>query len=138
MKRKAIQRWILISLCTLFSMATAGAQATPDKAKSVSLTKLYEKYEQQGMDSSELPEFMKFVSFEAVVIERSQSVTGTDFLRVGSSADEDDEMARLRTQTRLESIKLMRFTRGQKIKATCKLGLTMNADWLDLSECVFK
>lgn len=115
---------LLLCLATLSSAALAA-----DKP-AISLSKLYQSYEEAGHSALSMPEYDQAVRFTAVVLEQSTSMADTS-LTSATDADGEVEYARLTG----EDGKLAALPPGTAFTATCTVGFTSGTEYLSLTDC---
>lgn len=115
---------LLLCLATLSSAALAA-----DKP-AISLSKLYQSYEEAGHSALSMPEYDQAVRFTAVVLEQSTSMADTA-LTSATDADGEVEYARLTS----EGGKLAALPPGTAFTATCTVGFTSGTEYLSLTDC---
>ncbi|WP_223621856.1 hypothetical protein [Lysobacter sp. ESA13C] len=115
---------LLLCLATLSSAALAA-----DKP-AISLSKLYQSYEEAGHSALSMPEYDQAVRFTAVVLEQSTSMADTA-LTSATDADGEVEYARLTS----EDGKLAALPPGTAFTATCTVGFTSGTEYLSLTDC---
>lgn len=118
---------LLLCLATLSSAALAA-----DKP-AISLSKLYQSYEEAGHSALSMPEYDQAVRFTAVVLEQSTSMADTS-LTSATDADGEVEYARLSS----EDGKLAALPPGTAFTATCTVGFTSGTEYLNLTDCVIE
>ncbi|WP_031372634.1 hypothetical protein [Lysobacter antibioticus] len=118
---------LLLCLATLSSAALAA-----DKP-AISLSKLYQSYEEAGHSALSMPEYDQAVRFTAVVLEQSTSMADTS-LTSATDADGEVEYARLTG----EDGKLAALPPGTAFTATCTVGFTSGTEYLNLTDCVIE
>ncbi|MGN7919136.1 hypothetical protein [Lysobacter sp. 22409] len=118
---------LLLCLATLSSAALAA-----DKP-AISLSKLYQSYEEAGHSALSMPEYDQAVRFTAVVLEQSTSMADTS-LTSATDADGEVEYARLTS----EDGKLAALPPGTAFTATCTVGFTSGTEYLNLTDCVIE
>ena len=116
---------VLLCLATLSSAAVAA-----DKP-AISLSKLYQSYEDAGHSALSMPEYDQAVRFTAVVLEQSTSMADTA-LTSATDSDGEVEYARLTS----EDGKLAALQPGAAFTATCTVGFTSGTEYLNLTDCV--
>ncbi|MGO1071971.1 hypothetical protein [Lysobacter sp. CA199] len=120
---------VLLCLLTLSSAAIAA-----DKPATVSLSKLYQSYENAGNSALSMAEYDTRVRFSAVVLEQTTSMKGTPILKA-TAPGEEAEYARLLGEDEAQNKKLGALKDGAKFTATCTVGFTSGTHYLSLRDC---
>lgn len=118
---------VLLCLATLSSATVAADKPV------ISLSKLYQSYEEAGHSALSMPEYDQAVRFTAVVLEQSTSMADTS-LTSATDADGEVEYARLTS----EDGKLAALPPGTAFTATCTVGFTSGTEYLNLTDCVIE
>ena len=101
------------------------------------LTKLHQSYEKQGRRALGMPEYGKRVQFAAVVVEASDSFSGTSLIRAADVRG-SQELARLTPADDAQSQKMGEMRSGAKFTASCEVGFAMGSAFLTMKDCVIR
>jgi len=122
-------RWLATLLLTASTVSAAWADEVPIDA-------LYQSYLKSGRSADEMPEFGQRLDVTGVVLGQFDApFGGTTFFSVGARGESGDELARatFRSSTSPEKLKALR--NSAPFNANCKVGFTINADFVALQDC---